>query len=113
MAERAKAFAVDTRNVTGYTDLMIRTFAHRGLRRFFERGDARGLNANHVPKIRRLLARLNAATAVRDLAAPGHRLHPLKGARAGEWAIDVSENWRITFRFDGQHCLDVGYEDYH
>ncbi len=92
---------------------MIKTFMHRGLRRFFEKGDSRALNANYLPKIRRLLARLNAATAVRDLAAPSHRLHPLKGDRSGQWAIDVSENWRITFRFDGQHCFDVNYEDYH
>ncbi len=104
---------LDTRNVTGYIRQMIKGFKHRGLKRYFERGDARGLHAAHVPRIRRLLARLHAASRLSDLAAPGHRLHPLKGPRAGEWAIDVSEKWRITFRFDGQDCFDVGYEDYH
>jgi len=48
-----------------------------------------------------------------DLAAPGHRLHPLKGERQGVWAIDVSRTWRLTFRFDGKNCFDVDYEDYH
>jgi proteic killer suppression protein len=92
---------------------VITGFQHRGLKRFFERGDARALHPDHVPKIRRLLARLNAATAIQDLAAPGHRLHPLKGPRQGVWAIDVSRTWRLTFRFDGNNCFDVDYEDYH
>jgi proteic killer suppression protein len=92
---------------------VIRGFKHRGLRRFFESGDIRGLNPNHVKKIRRILARLNAATRITDLDAPGHRLHPLKGDRKGEWAIDVDRRWRITFTFDGHGCDAVNYEDYH
>ena len=92
---------------------MIAGFRHRGLKRFFEKGDGRGLHPNHVPKIRRILTRVNAAAAISDLAAPGLRLHPLKGTRAGEWAVDVDQNWRITFRFDGRDCDDVNYEDYH
>jgi proteic killer suppression protein len=66
-----------------------------------------------VPKIRRILARLQAATSLRDLDAPGLRLHSLKGGRNGEWAVDVDRNWRITFSFDGRDCSDVNYEDYH
>lgn len=92
---------------------MITGFRHRGLRRFFEKGDAKALQPEQVARIRRLLARLNAANALQDLAAPGHRLHPLKGQRQGVWAIDVSRNWRLTFRFDGKNCFDVDYEDYH
>lgn len=92
---------------------MIVGFKHRGLKRFFESGDARGLNPNHVSKIRRILARLQAATSVRDLDAPGLRLHPLKGGRMGQWAVDVDHNWRITFSFDGRDCDEVSYEDYH
>ena len=92
---------------------MILGFKHRGLKRFFEAGDARGLNPNHAPKIRRILARLQAATDLRDLDAPGLRLHPLKGGRKGQWAVDVDRNWRITFIFEGRDCRDVNYEDYH
>ena len=69
-------------------------FKHRGLKRFFEAGITRGLNPNHVPKIRR-------------------RLHPLKGHRKGQWAVDVDRNWRITFHFDGRDCDEINYEDYH
>ena len=44
---------------------------------------------------------------------PGFRLHPLKGDRAGYWAVDVSGNWRVVFRFEGVHASDVDLVDYH
>ena len=44
---------------------------------------------------------------------PGLRLHELKGNRSGMWAVDVSKNWRVTFRFEGQDAEVVNYEDYH
>lgn len=92
---------------------MIVSFRHRALKRFFTTGDRRGLHPDHVSKIRRILARLHAATSLRDLDAPGLRLHPLKGPKKGRWAVDVSASWRITFSFDGRDCHDVDYEDYH
>ena len=48
-----------------------------------------------------------------DMDLPGFRLHPLKGALKGHWAVSVSGNWRVTFRFDGGHAIDVDYIDYH
>jgi proteic killer suppression protein len=44
---------------------------------------------------------------------PGLDLHPLKGERKGTWALSVSGNWRVTFRFLGKDADDVDYEDYH
>ena len=44
---------------------------------------------------------------------PGYRLHPLKGKLAGCWAVSVSRNWRIVFRFEGEHVIDVNLTDYH
>ena len=44
---------------------------------------------------------------------PGWRLHPLKGRLAGHWAIWVSGNWRLTFRFGGPDATVVDYQDYH
>jgi toxin HigB-1 len=32
---------------------------------------------------------------------------------AGFWAVSISENWRVIFRFDGEHALDVDLIDYH
>jgi len=44
---------------------------------------------------------------------PGFRLHPLKGALRGQYAVSVSGNWRVTFRFEDGHAVDVDYVDYH
>jgi len=92
---------------------MIIGFRHRGLKRYCESGDPRGLQAQHSSRIRRILARLESATCLRDLDAPGLRLHPLKGKLLGRWALDVDRIWRITFTFDGRDCDQIDYEDYH
>ena len=44
---------------------------------------------------------------------PGYRLHPLRGEWRGFWAVTVSANWRIVFRFEGGHAWDVDLVDYH
>ena len=59
------------------------------------------------------LAALDTAQAIHDMAVPGFRLHRLKGKKTGLWAIEVSGNWRVTFRFQESHTYDVNYEDYH
>jgi proteic killer suppression protein len=92
---------------------MIRSFRHKGSRRFFASGDARGINARHALRIGRILDLQDAAAAPEDLAIPGPGLQPLKGERKGEWALAVSGNWRITFRFEGEDVADVNIEDYH
>ena len=92
---------------------MIGSFRHKGLRRLFEGDDRRGVNASHADKIERILARLDAAEDVRHMALPGFRLHPLKGDLKGFWAVSVSGNWRITFKFVGKDADAVDYEDYH
>jgi hypothetical protein len=32
---------------------------------------------------------------------------------SGYWALSVCGNWRVTFRFDNGHAVDVDYMDYH
>ena len=44
---------------------------------------------------------------------PGFQLHPLKGARKGQWAVSVSGNWRVVFGFDDDNATDVDLVDYH
>ena len=92
---------------------MIRVFRHKGLRKFFETGSKSGIQAQHVDRLRLVLAQLNAATRPRDMDLPGLDLHPLKGERKGTWAVSVSGNWRVTFRFLGKDADGVDYEDYH
>jgi toxin HigB-1 len=88
-------------------------FRHKGLGRFFETGSKSGIQAQHAERLRLILGRLSAAAAPQDRALPGLYLHPLKGDRKGTWAVSVSGNWRITFRFIGKDADAVDYEDYH
>mgnify|MGYP001401769488 FL=1 len=91
---------------------MIHSFRHKGLHRLFHDDDARGVNAEHVDKLKNILASLDAAPSIDHMNMPSYRLHPLKGAYHGLWAVTVRANWRVLFRFDsGAH--DVDYLDYH
>ena len=92
---------------------MIVRFRHRGLKQFFEKGTIRYLNANQVPKIRRILGLLDAAKGPKSLDLPGYRLHPLRGDLKGFWSVEVSGNWRIIFRFENENVYDVDLIDYH
>jgi proteic killer suppression protein len=78
---------------------MIVSFRHKGLERLYRSGSARGVQAEHRAKLRRILAALDAATSAQDLNHPGYRLHPLKGKMRNHFSIWVSGNWRVTFRF--------------
>ena len=88
-------------------------FTHKGLERFFASGTTAGIQSNHAARLRLILGRLSVAREPRDMGLPGLKLHPLKGDRRGTWAVQVSGNWRVTFRFVGPDISDVNYEDYH
>lgn len=92
---------------------MIRSFRHKALKALYEKGQTRGLNASWLKKIRAILVRLDASACAADMDLPGLRLHPLKGDRRGSYAVDVSGNWRIVFRFEGEDAVDVDLTDYH
>jgi proteic killer suppression protein len=92
---------------------MIRSIRHKGLKRLHEDDDRRGVMAEHVEKLRDILARLDAVKTVADMDVPGFRLHPLKGRARGVWAVTVRANWRVVFRFADPDAFDVDYVDYH
>ncbi|HNE27278.1 MAG TPA: type II toxin-antitoxin system RelE/ParE family toxin, partial [Pseudomonadales bacterium] len=58
---------------------MIRTWQHKGLRRFFEYGSTAGIRADHAQKLARQLRQLNDAAAPQDMNVPGWSLHLLRG----------------------------------
>jgi len=78
---------------------MIKSFKHKGLRKFFETGSLAGIQPKHKQKLRIRLIALDTATCIEDMDTPGWRLHSLTGDHQGLWAIDVNKNWRIVFEF--------------
>jgi proteic killer suppression protein len=92
---------------------MIKSIRHKGLRLLYQRRDTSGVRADHVARLRRLLASLEVAQTPSNLDRPGYRLHLLRGKLDGFWAVNVSGNWRLVFRFVGTDVELVDYLDYH
>ncbi|RLT44039.1 MAG: hypothetical protein DWI57_03670 [Chloroflexi bacterium] len=92
---------------------MISNFRHKGLAALYQEDQSRGVQQAHVKRLRQILALLDTATVPEDMNAPGLRLHSLKGEWAGFYAVNVSGNWRVIFRFEDGDAHDVDYLDYH
>ena len=92
---------------------VIKSFRHKGLKAFFEKGSKAGIQPHQADKLNRQLAALNQATAPEQMDVPGWRLHLLGGDLNGYWSIWVNGNWRLTFAFEGQDVVLVDYQDYH
>ena len=92
---------------------MVKSFRHKGLQHFFEKGSKSGIQAQHERRLRLMLSRLDDVTKAADMDAPGWKLHPLKGDLKGHWAVWVDGNCRLTFSFDGTDAILVNYQDYH
>jgi proteic killer suppression protein len=94
--------------------MRIRTVRHRGLKRFIEEDDDRGLRRDLANRLRRILTALLSAESMEEVVGPpGWRIHQLMGDRAGIWSISVSGNWRVTFQIDSGEIHDLDLEDYH
>lgn len=92
----------------------VERITHKGLRRFFETGNAKGL-VGDAARIRKMLAFIDAAGSFDELAAPpNYGLHELAGDKAGRWSMTVTKNWRLTFvKIDETTITDLDLEDYH
>lgn len=89
---------------------------HKGLKRFVETGQTKGLPSQYIEKIGVLIEALAAMPNISSfLSLPKGKPHRLKGDRHEDYAINVSRNWRMTFRHNEKantiEILDL--EDYH
>ena len=71
------------------------------------------MSVQNPERIARLLIALAAATRPEAMDLPGLRFHPLKGKDKGRYAVWASQNWRLTFSWDGTDAIEVDLEDYH
>ncbi len=92
---------------------MIKRIRHKGLKRFYETGDLRGISAGHTPTLRLLLTSLEVAEKPADMSNPSYGLHPLKGDLKRYWAVWVSGNWQLIFIFEDEGVTDIDLVDYH
>ncbi len=91
---------------------MIGAFRNRVLKRFWDKGQVKGINADHLRRVTTILSMLDAAETLKDLNVPGFNLHTLEGKPARN-TLRVSGNWRITFEWSEGTAGNIDYEDYH
>ncbi|MHB8456019.1 MAG: type II toxin-antitoxin system RelE/ParE family toxin [Acidiferrobacterales bacterium] len=93
---------------------MIKTWANRASERFYAEGKSTRFRGLDVEAAQDLLAALDAAITLQDLSPlKSVGLHKLKGDRAGQWAMTISDRWRICFRFKDGDAYAVEITDYH
>jgi len=92
---------------------MIGSIRHKGLAALYYDDQTKGVNQFLVKRLRYVLALLETAFTVEDMNLPGLKFHHLKGGLAGFYAVSVSGNWRVIFRFEDGEATDVDLIDYH
>jgi len=92
---------------------VISSFRHKGLERFFLTGSKAGIQPKHARRLEEQLFALNRSKQPTDMNFEGWFLHPLQGDLQDHWAVRVSGNWRLTFRFNAEQAEVVDYQDYH
>jgi proteic killer suppression protein len=96
---------------------MIQSFADQTTADLFiERSSraARKIPSSLWPVVRRKLKLLDVAISLVDMASPpGNRLEALRGDQRGRHSIRVNDQYRLTFRWEGNHAYEVCCEDYH
>ena len=107
-------YIFDVCSATRYNKyIMIKTWQHKGLKKFYETGSRVGIQPAHTIRLKIILQRLNAAIRPEDMNTPGMRFHSLTGKRKGVYSVRVNGNWRVIFKFENKHAILVDYLDYH
>ena len=76
----------------------------------------KGVPPDRVDKLRKMLAFLDAIEDPEEVRAlTAWKAHVLTGDRKDTWSLNVTRNYRLTFRIDAadREICDVNLEDYH
>ena len=96
--------------------MKIRSFRHKGLKRFYEEDSPKGVPPDTVDKLRKILAFLDNMQDPEELRVLGSwKVHTLGGDRKGTWSLSITRNRRLTFRVEDAEweICDLNLEDYH
>jgi toxin HigB-1 len=92
---------------------VIKSFAHGGVKRFFESGAMKGIQQDMAKRLRMRLDALDAVKEPAEMDVPGWDLHELKRDRKETWSVKVTGNYRLTFKLSAGEAREVNLEDYH
>ena len=92
---------------------MIRSWQHKGLKKYYETGSKAGIQPDHAPTLSLLLLQLSSAIKPDDMNTPGNGYHALTGKLKNYYSVRVSGNWRLIYKFEDQDAILVDYLDYH
>lgn len=96
--------------------MKLRNFVHKGLKRLYVQDSAKGVPADTVDKLQKMLAYLASMDDPEELRLlVTWKAHILTGDRKGTWSLSVTRNRRLTFRIDmaEREICDLNLEDYH
>lgn len=96
--------------------MIVRSIRHKGLKNLIVKDQTRGLDADMVDKLRKVLAALILADNIEGFmsdAPPGWRVHRLSGNRQSTWSVTITGNWRLTFLIVDNEIEQLDLEDYH
>jgi proteic killer suppression protein len=95
--------------------MAIKSFVHKGAEEVFVSGRSRRIGNDVAKRLRDGLDYLDGATSIADVRGL-FGFHSLRGDLAGYFAVSVTGNWRLVFRFEHGNkgdILDVDFIDYH
>jgi toxin HigB-1 len=92
---------------------MIKSWKHKGLKRFYETGKTTGVQVTHKKRLKIILQLLDRASCAEDMNLWNLNFHSLKGQLKGYYSVKVNGNWRIIFTFKEGNAELVDYLDYH
>jgi len=93
---------------------VIKSFKDKETEKVWRREYSKQLPGDIQERSLMKLQQLHAAEDLKDLSIPAsNQLELLKGERRGQFSIRVNKQWRICFRWDAGHALDVEIADYH
>ncbi|BDU27700.1 hypothetical protein FLGSB24_44440 (plasmid) [Flavobacterium sp. GSB-24] len=94
---------------------MIKTFKNKALKQLWNDGNSSKINNAHLSRVEKVLTIIDALEEVPDDLSfyTFLRPHELKGKLKGVWSLDISGNYRITFRFENKNAYDLDYLDTH
>jgi proteic killer suppression protein len=92
---------------------MIKSWQHKGLRKFYETGNKSGINPDYAKRLTIILQLLDSIENAEQMNLPGMDFHKLIGDLKNFYSVTVRANWNIIFKMDGEDVTLVDYLDYH